>query len=403
MRVLIITGHFYMAEGTIAKGIVEALALYDYQIYFFSVHDFKYRHNEFVELTKKVDVIHWLFNVGNLSEKYKKIYKELKVPTVATVHHVDKDESYKIAAAQFSDLIHVVSCEWFLFLKSKTKTPVALASLGIANNEQGIILSRKPSKTFKVGMMGFYPGKNNRKRFDIAIAVFEMLISNSINVTLVIQGSGWEKFYDDFKRIGLSFHHFGYKSDKDIFDFFKGIDVYLCTSDIEGGPLPVLEAMSFGIPVVSTEVGISKDLLQKGGGFLSPKGDVKTLFNKLLILQNNNDIYQECSSQAKSIAENYYWCHLANQYLKLYSDTINFWEKSNGILWSKKNNRIVEANEQRKNEIAFSNLHQIRKLLENKQYTSGIGLLVKIMLDMKINLSRKTSLLKELIYNAINN
>ena len=42
-----------MAEGIIAKGIIEALHLYDYQIYFFSIHDFKYRHNEFVELTKK--------------------------------------------------------------------------------------------------------------------------------------------------------------------------------------------------------------------------------------------------------------------------------------------------------------------------------------------------------------
>ena len=79
----------------------------------------------------------------------------------------------------------------------------------------------------------------------------------------MIQGSGWEKFYDDFKRIDLSFHHFGYKSDKDIFNFFKGIDVYLCTSDTK---VPAcLRGDVLWNTVVSTEVGISKDLLQKGG------------------------------------------------------------------------------------------------------------------------------------------
>jgi glycosyltransferase involved in cell wall biosynthesis len=39
-------------------------------------------------------------------------------------------------------------------------------------------------------------------------------------------------------------------------DYYNEIDVYICASDIEGTPNPVLEAMACGVPVISTDVGI---------------------------------------------------------------------------------------------------------------------------------------------------
>ena len=39
-------------------------------------------------------------------------------------------------------------------------------------------------------------------------------------------------------------------------NYYAGIDVYVCTSKIEGTPNPVLEAMACGVPVFSTDVGI---------------------------------------------------------------------------------------------------------------------------------------------------
>lgn len=38
--------------------------------------------------------------------------------------------------------------------------------------------------------------------------------------------------------------------------YYSAIDVYVCTSKIEGTPNPILEAMACGVPVVSTNVGI---------------------------------------------------------------------------------------------------------------------------------------------------
>jgi O-antigen biosynthesis protein len=43
-------------------------------------------------------------------------------------------------------------------------------------------------------------------------------------------------------------------------DYYRAIDVYVCASDIEGTPNPVLEAMACGVPVISTDVGIVPDV-----------------------------------------------------------------------------------------------------------------------------------------------
>lgn len=43
-------------------------------------------------------------------------------------------------------------------------------------------------------------------------------------------------------------------------DFYRGLDILICTSQMEGTPNPVLEAMASGIPVISTDVGIVPDV-----------------------------------------------------------------------------------------------------------------------------------------------
>ena len=39
-------------------------------------------------------------------------------------------------------------------------------------------------------------------------------------------------------------------------EYYRDIDLYICTSNIEGTPNPVLEAMACGVPIISTDVGI---------------------------------------------------------------------------------------------------------------------------------------------------
>lgn len=57
---------------------------------------------------------------------------------------------------------------------------------------------------------------------------------------------------------------------KDLWGLYAVADVYLSTSKAEGLGIPVLDAMSTGIPVVATDTGALHELLSDGRGFLIP-------------------------------------------------------------------------------------------------------------------------------------
>ena len=44
-------------------------------------------------------------------------------------------------------------------------------------------------------------------------------------------------------------------------EFYRGLDVYLCTSDHEGLPTPAIEAALCGVPIVSVPVGVMPELV----------------------------------------------------------------------------------------------------------------------------------------------
>lgn len=55
----------------------------------------------------------------------------------------------------------------------------------------------------------------------------------------------------------IAFKDYTYEN---MYEFYRSIDFLICTSTSEGGPLPVFEAISAGVPVVSTNVGLTKEM-----------------------------------------------------------------------------------------------------------------------------------------------
>lgn len=81
-------------------------------------------------------------------------------------------------------------------------------------------------------------------------------------------------------------------------------DVFLMTSQREGGPTSVLESMLIGTPVVSTQVGVVPDVIKDGiNGFVAPIKDYKQLANKLITLLDSDEIRIEFAAKSKTIIE----------------------------------------------------------------------------------------------------
>jgi glycosyltransferase involved in cell wall biosynthesis len=76
--------------------------------------------------------------------------------------------------------------------------------------------------------------------------------------------------------LGQRVHFLGSRAD--VPDILRASDVFVLSSDYEGNPLSVLEAMAAGLPVISTAVGGVPELVQDGAtGLLVTAGDAHAL------------------------------------------------------------------------------------------------------------------------------
>ena len=93
---------------------------------------------------------------------------------------------------------------------------------------------------------------------------------------------------------GVSFKHFQQNNYLDMPFYYKALDLYLITSREEGGPKGLIEALSTSVPVVSTPVGMSVDLLEGlEGCALTNSFAAPEIANEIIRLIDSNKDYAE--------------------------------------------------------------------------------------------------------------
>lgn len=87
----------------------------------------------------------------------------------------------------------------------------------------------------------------------------------------------------------------------DMKSVYQNADCFLLTSDWEGTPNVVLEAMASGLPVVATRVGGVPDLIDDGvTGFLVDPGDITALTDRLRMLAEDTALRRQLGRQARA-------------------------------------------------------------------------------------------------------
>lgn len=129
------------------------------------------------------------------------------------------------------------------------------------------------------------------KRLDIFLAVAELISKQVSNLAVVIAGEGGERdrLQAQVSRTSLEqqAHFLGHRDD--IYDILRAMDLLLITSDHEGLPTVLLEAMALGIPVVSRSVGGIPEVIDDG-------------VNGILVESNSPDEIAEASLRILSDA-----------------------------------------------------------------------------------------------------
>lgn len=102
-------------------------------------------------------------------------------------------------------------------------------------------------------------------------------------------------------------------------ELYSNAYIYVLPSDLEGMPLSLLEAMSYGNCCVTSDIPECKSVIgQKGVSF--NQGDVKSLKKVLRELLNDDARVQKYKSEAADyILENYNWDHVVDRTRMLYN------------------------------------------------------------------------------------
>jgi glycosyltransferase involved in cell wall biosynthesis len=128
--------------------------------------------------------------------------------------------------------------------------------MGVTPNPIDIVFSTRFSDK-RTSDVVFVANYTQRKRPDLLIGVVKRL--RGINFTLI--GRGWigTQEYDELMPLNnFAFAEFDFESYPALLAQHK---VFCTLSDLEGGPVPLLESLVAGLSVVATDTGTARDLI----------------------------------------------------------------------------------------------------------------------------------------------
>jgi len=96
---------------------------------------------------------------------------------------------------------------------------------------------------------------------DIFVETLRILSKKGLPIYALITGPARGYVIELLKQNNIPYHHSYVSRAEDLVPFYQALDIYLITSREEGGPMGLLESMSCGIPVVTTNVGMASDVI----------------------------------------------------------------------------------------------------------------------------------------------
>jgi glycosyltransferase involved in cell wall biosynthesis len=103
----------------------------------------------------------------------------------------------------------------------------------------------------------------------------------------------------------------------------RSCDVYVLPSYAEGLPVSILEAMSYGMPVISTTVGGIPEVIEDcGNGFLIKPGDMQALFQRICHFIEHPDDLETLGRRNQEYMKNFYPEAVVPELKKLYEQLL---------------------------------------------------------------------------------
>ena len=216
---------------------------------------------------------------------WRKIPKKylIKNKVVCTIHHIDEDKFKSNEEKEFKDrdkfvdYYHVISNKTFDQVIKLTDKPVHKIPFWvnqnlwfeIKNKEQ---LREKHSVDINSYLVGSF--QRDTEGYDLVspklskgpdrfLEIVEYLNTKNENLQIILTGKRRNYILDELSRREINYKYFEMTSFQNLNELYNILDLYIVSSRYEGGPQSILETAMTRTPIISTDVGIASEILDK--------------------------------------------------------------------------------------------------------------------------------------------
>lgn len=255
---------------------------------------------------------HYVFPSGWLAKWYKRFFG---ARFIVTAHGGDIDQMVKksgriqnMTKKILTEADHVIAVGQELFATLEQDFGVPRSKLSLINMGVNLNVFKRLDKAEAREMCGistnqipllFVGNIMEQKGLNELVEAYSMLKKDHPDYELYIIGSNKDQsYYQQInsqiteKGLAESIHFLGTKNQAEVALWMAAAEVFVLPSHIEGFGLVALEAMACGTPVVGTNVGGLKYLLDEGNGILVEVKNVDSLKKGIQTVLESEDVNQ---------------------------------------------------------------------------------------------------------------
>ncbi|ACT04363.1 glycosyltransferase family 4 protein [Paenibacillus sp. JDR-2] len=148
-------------------------------------------------------------------------------------------------------------------------------------------------------------------------AVYKAVLSKGYDIELI-----WITQHQPAEPLGRVYVS---PSQEQIADLYREAFVYVSGSYYESFPLPPLEAMACGTPVVTTEnVGVMEYAEDEYNCLIAQIGDIEKLTDNIVRLLEDQELYRELQENGYHTSSNYEWNAILTELLNYYEEIADY-------------------------------------------------------------------------------
>jgi glycosyltransferase involved in cell wall biosynthesis len=138
------------------------------------------------------------------------------------------------------------------------------------------------------------------------------------SLKLIGEGNSFEELQELAKKKNVNVDFSGRVEHEKIYQYLNQADLFVLPSLNEGMSNSMLEAMACRLPVIGTDVGGSKELID-GNGFIVEKANSAELRKALLSYKRDKTLIKKHGDKSKKLAEKLAWENVVRDYFTIYN------------------------------------------------------------------------------------